>query len=248
MKKYAFLSLMAVLALGACDDDDPTGNQGTAQVRVVNATSMPTGTGNNFASINAFRGTGNGTQIGTAVAAGSGSACTTTALTVPAGNQRISFRTQGSTTENAVINSYNFVAGERYTIIFYGTNTSPRSMVIQDERTQTAATGTNRRVRIINATTNATNFDVYARTTETGFPAAGSAIATNIATGTTAQTGANMYFTVPTANNIYQIYNAGATTGAARTSFTLLPASVPTSGNVTIVFTDNGAYAIPNCS
>ena len=247
MKKYAILSLMAVLALGACDDDDdPTGTPQTAQVRVVNATSMPTGTANTFATITAFRGEGTGTSIGTAVAAGSGSSCSQT-VTVPAGTHRINFRTTGSTTENAVINSYNFQAGKRYTILFYGTNTSPRSVVIEDEQTQGTATTGNRRIRFINATTSTTGADIYARNTATGAPTAGSATFTNVSSGNAGGTGAGMYVNIPTANNIYQIYNTGTTT-TPRASYTLDAASFPASGNTTIVFTDNGAYQINACS
>ena len=247
MKKYAILSLMAVLALGACDDDDdPSGPAQTAQVRIVNATSMPTGTANTFATIEAFRGTGTGTRIGTAVAAGAGSACTQT-ITVPAGTHRINFRTPASQTENAVINSFNFEAGKRYTILFYGTNTSPRSVIIEDETTQGTTTAGNRRIRFINATTNATAADIYARTTSTGAPTAGSATFTNVASGNVGGTGAGRYVLIPTANNIFQIYNTGTTT-TARASYTLSTTDFPASGNTTIVFTDNGAYQINACS
>src|SRR5687768_7740491 len=101
MKKYAILSLMAVLALGACDDDDdPTGNTGTAQVRVVNAA-----TGTTYPTITAFNGN---TAIGAGVAQGQGASCAST-FTVPAGNRTINFRTTGSTANVAPV-AYNFQA------------------------------------------------------------------------------------------------------------------------------------------
>src|SRR5688572_6348898 len=113
MKKFAMLSLAAVLALGACDDD-PSGPSGTAQVRIVNAT-----TGANFASINAFRGN---TLIVSAIAAGSASVCATP-YTVPSGNTTINFRTTAGGTTNHESIDFNFQANRRYTVIVYGTNT-----------------------------------------------------------------------------------------------------------------------------
>ena len=247
MKKFAILSLMAVLALGACDDDDdPTGNDNEAIVRVVNATTVATGGNNTYAAIDAFRGTGTGTQLGGTVQAGAQTVCSQT-IEVPAGSQQLNFRTPGSTTNVAgAARTFNFTAGRRYTIIFYGTPTNPQSMVVED--LEGTATSGNRRVRFINATTNATAADIYARsTTATTFPTGTTATFTNVATGTAAGTGAAMYANIPTANTTFQIFNTGATTGTARASYTLNSSTIPASGT-TIVFTDQGAYQINNCS
>ncbi len=240
MKKYAMLSLMAVLALGACDDDDdPTGNDDTAQVRIVNAT-----TGSNFVAVNALRGN---TEIVTGVQAGAGSSCATT-YTVPAGNQTINFRTIAGGTTNQEQISFNFQADQKYTIILYGTNTDLRAMVVQDELTQQAATAGNRRLRFINASTNNTAADIFARTSSTGNPTAGTANATNVASGSAATANSSMYFLIPNANNVFQLYNTGTVTNP-RATYTLSTTNFPTSGNSTIIFTDaSTAYQINNCS
>src|SRR5688572_10243750 len=167
MKKYAMLSLMAVLALGACDDDDdPSGPAQTASVRVINAT-----TGTQTGGIDVFRGT---TSLSTGVAQGQGSACSQN-LTVPAGSQTINVRLPGSATTVETI-THNFVAGQRYTILIYGTNADMRSVVITDEATQGTGTAENRRIRFINASTTG-NADVYAvataTTAATGTPTVG---------------------------------------------------------------------------
>jgi hypothetical protein len=238
MKKYAILSLMAVLALGACDDDDPASPSGTAQVRIVNAT-----TGTNFASINAFRGDA---QIVSGIAASSATVCATT-YTVPAGSQTINFRTTAGGATNQEQITFNFQANHKYTVIVYGTNADIRAMVVEDEATQTNATAGNRRFRFINASTSNTAGDVFARTTSTGNPTAGSVTASNIAAGFAAASGGNIYFSVPTANNIFQFYNTGTVTNP-RTTYTLNATGFPASGNSTILFTDTGAFQINNCS
>ena len=240
MKKFAMLSLMAVLALGACDDDDdPTGNQGTAQVRIVNAS-----TGSNFVSVNALRGN---TSIVAGIQAGTATSCATT-YTVPAGSQTINFRTTAGGTTNQEQVTFNFQANHRYTIILYGTNADLRATVVEDEVTPTNATAGNRRLRFINASTSNTAGDVFARTTSTGNPTAGSAIASNVAAGGTAAASGNVYFTVPNANNIFQFYNTGTVTNP-RATYTLSTTGFPTSGNSTILFTDTGTtYQINSCT
>ena len=240
MKKFAILSLMAVLALSACDnDDDPTGNQETAQVRIVNAT-----TGTNFAAINALEGSD---EIVAGVAQGTGSNCSNT-YEVTAGNRTINFRTVAGGTTNQETITYNFLADHKYTIILYGTNADVRAMVIEDEATQTNATAGNRRFRFINASTNNTAVDVFARPNTTGAPT-GAATSSNIASGTAAggATVANNYFNIPTANTFFQFYNTGATTTLRQTA-TLSTTNFPNSGNATILLTDTGTFQINNCS
>ena len=240
MKKYAIMSLMAVLALGACDDDDdPVGNQETAQVRVVNAT-----TGSNFTSINVFRGN---TQLIAGVAAASATACTAN-LTVPAGNQTINIRTTAGGTTNQEQVTHNFQANRRYAIIVFGTNTDIRAAVVEEEVTPTAATSGNRRFRFINASTNNTAVDVFARPNTTGAPT-GAATASNFAAGTAAggTTLANTFFNVATANTFFQFFNTGTTTNA-RATHTLTTTGFPTSGNATILLTDTGTIQVNACS
>src|SRR5688572_23339022 len=239
MKKFAMLSLAAVLALGACDDDDdPTGNDDEAQVRIVDAT-----TGSNFVAISALDGSA---QIVAGVQAGTASSCGTT-FTVPAGSRTINFRTVAGGTTNHESITFNFQADQKYTVILYGTNTDLRAMVVQDEAVQQNATAGNRRLRFINASTNNTAADIFARTTSTGNPTAGTANATNVAAGAAATANSSMYFTIPTANNVFQLYNTG-TNANPRVTYTLSATGFPASGNSTIVFTDTGAFQINNCS
>jgi hypothetical protein len=243
MKKFAILSLMAVLALGACDDDDdPTGNTGTAQVRVVNAT-----TGTTYASANVFRSNNGTNQIVAGVGQGAASACGTT-YTVPAGTQTLSFRAAAGTT-NATTTTFNFQANQRYTIVLYGTNTDPHIAVLQDEATQTNATAGNRRFRFVNASTNTTTAaDIFARANTTGNPTAGTATVAAVASGQAGSSGGSTYVNVPTANTFFQIYNTGNVTTPRYAAYSLVTTNFPTSGNATLFFTDVGAFQINNCS
>ena len=235
MKKYAFLSLLAVLALGACDDDDPTGNPGEAQVRVVNATTTSGTTTNNFATVGAFRGN---TQIVGGIGSGTASTCSET-FEVPAGQQTIHFRTPGNATQHAAV-QHNFQANQSYTIVLYGTNNTVQARVFPDVAAN-ATTG-NRRLRFINASANATAGDVYARpSTATGSPT-GAATASNMGSGQ-----ASDYFNVATANNMFEFYNTGTTT-TPRQSLTLSTTGFPTSGNAMVLFTDTGAFQVNACS
>ena len=242
MKKYAFLSLLAVLALGACDDDDdPTGNNQTAQVRVVNATSATTGT-NNFGTVSLFRGSGTGTQVAGGIAAGSSSgtvnatACSPT-LTVPAGSQTLNFRATASTT-NAASVTHTFVAGKRYLVILTGNNNTGLNAHVVEDIQENATTG-NRRLRFFNASSTAG--DIYATATTTGTPT-GSPTA-----GGLAARAASSYVPVPTANTGLRIYNTGTTT-TARQSLTLNTTNFPASGNAWVFFTEAGAFQVNACN
>src|SRR5687768_3244898 len=158
MKKYAFLSLLAVLALGACDDDDdPTGNDNVAFVRVVNATTTTTGTANTYTAVNLYRGN---TEVIAGVAAGTATTCTQFEE-IPAGNQTLHFRTTASAAQVGSV-QHNFVAGKRYTIVLMGHNntTGLQAKVFEDENLTVPPTG-QRRIRFINASTAAGNGDIF---------------------------------------------------------------------------------------
>ena len=236
MKKYAMLSLMAVLALGACDDDDPV-SPNTAQVRIVNAT-----TGASFATIHAFRGN---TEIVSAIAAGNASVCTTT-YSVPAGTQTINFRTTaGGATNHESIENFNFQANHRYTVVVYGTNADIRAMVV-DDGTVTDAPANQRRLRFINASVSNTAGDVYARANTTG-PPTPPATVSNIAAGTAGTVAGSNYVNVANTNNFFQFFNTG-TTANVRVTYDATGATFPTSGNATIYFTDTNAFKVNNCT
>ena len=235
MKKYAMLSLMAVLALGACDDDDPV-SPNTAQVRIVNAT-----TGATYASIHAFRGN---TEIVSGITAGVASVCATT-YTVPSGSQTINFRTTAGGITNHEQIEFNFQANHRYTVVVYGTNADIRAMVV-DDGTQTNAPANQRRLRFINASVNNTAGDVYARANTTGAPT-GAATVSNIASGTAGSVGGSNYVNLANTLNFFQFFNTG-TTANARATYDATTATFPASANATIYFTDTGAFKVNNCT
>lgn len=237
MRKYAFLSLLAVLALGACDDDDDpiVGNE--AFVRVVNATSAPTGTANQYATVSLYR--GNDLEV-SAVAAGTASACAAIEE-IPAGNQTLHFRTTASGTQVGQV-QHNFVAGKRYTVVLIGhNNTGLAGKVFEDENLTAAPTG-QRRFRFINASTATGNGDIYAVATATTVPT-GAATAAGLASGV-----ASAYVNTANTNNAFRFYNAGGTT-TERFSYTLdTDPALPASNNATILFTTNGAIQVNACS
>jgi hypothetical protein len=239
MKKYAILSLMAVLALGACDDDDdPTGNPQTAQVRIVNATTATTGT-NTYTTASLFR---VNDQIGSAVPAGvntstlNASACSPT-LTVPAGSQTLHFRATASGTQVASV-THNFVAGRKYLVVLMGNNNAGLQTKVFEE-TQTNAPANTRRVRFINASSGAA-VDVFA--TATAATAPGTATTTNIASAAISN-----YFDVANTNNAFRFYTTGGTT-TNRTNLTLNTTGFPASNNATIIMTENSAFQVNACS
>jgi hypothetical protein len=223
MKKYAILSLMAVLALGACDDDDDDslGPSNSAEIRVVNASvGVPT------ASL--YR--GNDQLIG-GVAFQSASSCDNLER-IPSGQQTIEFR---STTDPNVRKSTpaTFTAGQRYTVVLYGPANNLQIAVVPDQQTVTAASASNNRLRFINATTTAG--DIFATATATGNPT-GAATVANLGGGT-GTSGATQYREIPTTSGVFRLYNVGNTT-TPRGTLTFSNTGLPTSRNATIIFTD----------
>jgi hypothetical protein len=237
MKKVAVFSIMAVLALGACSDE-PTGTENLATIRVVNATS-----GTNFASVIALDGD---EVIASGVTAGNATVCTTN-FTIRPGSKTINFRTTASGTTNLESVTHDFQANRKYLVILYGTNADVRAMVLDEETTPEPATTGNRRLRIINASVNATAADVYARTTATGAPAAGSAIATNVGPGTAASGTGGVFFTVPETNNIIQFFPTG-TTATARAAHTVSTANFPPNRNATIFLRETNTFQMNGCN
>lgn len=223
MKKYAMLSLVAALALGACsDDDDSLGPTNSAEVRVVNAS-------NGVSSVGLFRGSSQlvgGVVFQTATSCGN-------LKRVPSGQQTLEFRSTASATTTKTV-SFNFVAGQRYTVVLYGPSNNLQAVVLQDQATVTAAGANANRLRFINATLLAG--DIYA-TTATG-AIAGNPTVGNIAAGNSTS-GATMYQEIANTNVRFRLFNTGTTTGNPRGDYTINTAtSFPASRNSTIVFTD----------
>ena len=221
MKKYAMLSLMAVLALGACDDDDDSlGPSNSAEIRVVNAsTGIPT--------VGLFRG---GNQLVGGVGFQTASSCSNLQR-VPAGSQTLEFRSTASPTTTKSVTA-NFVAGERYTVVLYGPANDLQAVVLLDEKTPVAATANNNRLRFINAT--ATAGDIY-WTTAAG-TIGGTANVNDLGAGSST-TGANLYQNIANTNVRFRLTGAANTT--VRGDYTInTTTSFPASRNATIVFTD----------
>ncbi len=144
MKNFAWLPLAAILALGACDDDDnPVGHQLYAHTRIVNATPVAA-----HANARMFA---DDERIGTIFSFGTASACNT--LTVPEGTRNINFRTADSTLIAEM--EYEFVSGTDYVIALLpdpAAAGASRVAVFEEPYPETVTTGMNA-VRVINATT-----------------------------------------------------------------------------------------------
>ena len=240
MKKYAMLSLMAVLALGACDDDDddPLGPSNSAEIRVVNAsTGVP--------SVSLRRGD---TELAGGVAFQTASSCSNLRR-VPTGSQELEFRATANPATTKTV-TFNFAAGQRYTVVLYGPTNNLQAVVIPDEATPVAAGANNNRLRFINATTTAG--DIFA-TTATG-TITGTPTVANLAGGA-GTTGAAMYQNIANTNVRFRMFNTGTTAGNPRGDYTInTTTNFPASRNATIVFTDAATgqsvtgFQINNCS
>jgi hypothetical protein len=216
------LSLMAMIALGACgDDDDPVSSQEVAEVRVVNASP---GTPSVTVAIS------NRTLV-TDVAFQTASGCSST-LRVPAGNQIINFRASATSSTNVKAIPFSFVAGQRYTIVLFGPSNNLQAAVVPDEATPGTAGANANRLRFINATSTATAADIFG-TTATG-TIGGTPQVANLASGA-GTAGTTMYQDIANTNVRFRLFNTG-TTATARGDFTL--GTFTNSRNATIVFTD----------
>jgi hypothetical protein len=143
MKNLAWLPLAAVLALGACDDDDdPVGNQLYAHTRIVNATPVAAHTN--------VRMYADDERIGTIFSFGTASVCNT--LTVPEGTRNINFRTADSTLVAEM--EYEFVSGVDYVIALMPdpANAAASKVAVFEEPYPATVTEGMNAVRVINAT------------------------------------------------------------------------------------------------
>ena len=234
----ASLAALSIVLVG-CDDDDDNGTQPqqTALVRVVNA-SPSTATADVFVG-NQSTALGSGIATGTA-----GASC----FQVPAGSQTLNFRQGGSTANIASASAFNFIAGQRYTVVLTGTGTtagSRNAVVLSDDASVTApATGQNA-IRFFNATGTTGNVFVTAPGA-----ALGTASQTGLATNTATTGGTGGYSTYPVASSQVRVFTGGTTTGTPAVNFT-----VPTltgSRIATIVLTGGTtgtqAFVVTPCS
>jgi hypothetical protein len=240
MKPYTLLALAATsfVVIGCDDDDEPlTTTQPTALVRVVNASSTTS-------TADVFVGT-QSTALGTGIATGSAS---TNCLAVPSGTQTLNFRQGGGTTNVATGTPFNFVAGQRYTVILTGTGTGTDTrqvVVLTDQDVTAPATGQNA-IRFFNATGTTGNIYVTA-------PGAtlGTANQTGLTSGAATTGGTGGFSTFPTGSTQVRVFPTGAaTTGTPTVNFT-----IPTlTGNrvATVVLTGGAtgsqAFVVTPCS
>jgi hypothetical protein len=230
MKPNLLLALAATsVVLVACDDDDDdngTEPQPTALVRVVNASSST-------ATADLYVGN-QSTALGSGIATGTAGA---TCFNVPTGDQTLNFRQGGGTSSIASAAPFNFVAGQRYTVVLTGTGTAAgaRQAVVLTDNTVTApATGQNA-IRFFNAT--GASGDVYV--TAAG-AAPGTANQTGLASNTATTGGTGGFSTYPTTSTQVRVFPAGgATTGNPTVNFTI--PTLPGNRVATIVLTGGAA-------
>jgi len=217
MKTYAWLSLAAVLALGACDDDDdPAGPQLYAHTRVVNATPVAA-----HANARMFA---DDERIGTIFTSGSASACNT--LTVPEGTRNINFRTADSTLIAEM--EYDFVSGVDYVIALMpdpAGATASRVAIFEEPYPETVTTGNNA-VRVINAT-RATGEVVF--TTPTGTVTTTTPARTSLTAG--ASTTSAIFPETAAGNTRLRLFNPGTATGPVG-DYTLTTIGTPRTATV----------------
>jgi hypothetical protein len=232
----AILALATAAALTGCsnDNDSPsaTANDNTT-VRFFNATTSSLALD---IARNGTVGSGNGN-----IPFGSASACTK----VNDANPQLSIRPAGSSTALTGFTP-SFSAGNTYTVLVTGTQTTPVFTTLNDEFTTSGAG--NAGVRIVNATTTATagpsTWDIYVNPTATlGTPNA-TAVRRNSATP---------FLTVPAGQaNTIRLTNAGQTVRVqditvpsliAGTATTVVVTDAPTPGGTTLQ-----AFTLPACS
>ncbi|MDF1504579.1 DUF4397 domain-containing protein [Roseisolibacter sp. H3M3-2] len=214
------LALAALAGAVGCDEESTLPalrSFATAAVRVVNLLpSAPTA--------GLFAG---GTALGGAVGFGAaGGAC----LDVPVG-EPLAFRAAGQATDLATTTT-TLDAGQRYTVVLYGTAAAPQVAVLSDAGAPSAAAGTNA-IRVFNAT--ATSGDVWV--TAAGAALAGAPTVAALAPGQ-ATTGDAEFGRYPTASTQVRLFDVGATAGAARATTTVAASALSAGRAGTVFLTD----------
>lgn len=247
------LLLSALVVAAACDDDKDTTRpqQQYANVRVVNASSLP---GN--ASVNLVS---NGTALTTStVGFGTASA---SCVKVPVGNTPLAFRTSGGTTDIASVTTPTggFQANQNYTVVLFGNaqGAAPSAVVVSDPAL-TASSGNNQ-LRFINATNSAGN--VYVTTPNAIITSTTPAGVSNLAAGTASTGGTGGFITFPTANTQVRLFNTNATTFTSpRVNITLGSGNLAlgTNGTGTVILSEattgtgtsatNASFVVQPCS
>jgi hypothetical protein len=213
----ASLALCALVFVGACDDDDPTGTTDNATVRFVNLT----GTNLNF------RVDGTSPAGFSNVAFGGTATCTT----VEADDPDISFTTVAGTAVPGFTTT--LTAGGNYTIIAYpGAGGTTQFLTVPNTFTPTSGQAG---LRVVNLASGTGPFDVYVT-------APGAALGTASTTGVSFGNATSSFFSVPSGSRQIRITNAGSQTvtlDAGNLNFTagqnaILFVAPPATGSTTL--------------
>lgn len=197
--------VIALSMLAACGSDKTTSPTTTANIRIVNASSSTT-------ALNATSGT-------TALSGGLNFQNTNAAATctkLNGGSQTINF-TSGSSSTNIGSVTYNFLPGQNYTVVYYGTN----NVVVYPETFTAPSTG-NAALRFVNATGSAG--DLYLTTptgTISGTPTVQNLAAGSVSGFNSTSAPGGTFGAYPTANTRVRLFNVGSTTGTPRADFTM---------------------------
>jgi hypothetical protein len=194
------VALVTALSLGACGSsgsDVGTGPSSTATVRFANGQA---------GGAQPYVLSANGTAVGAAVSYQNSGAC----QTIPAGNTTFAFAQQGSSTPLLTLNQTTLTGGRRYTVFATGVLSVARGLVLADSF-GTAASG-HAKLRVLNATNQATSFDVYV-----GDP--GSALGTAASSNVGFQSAP--IIDVPAGDVLVRLTAAGFTTVIGSKQFTL---------------------------
>lgn len=138
------LALLGAVALGACDDDDPTAPATTAQLRVVHASP-------NAPNVDVL-------VDGAVALANVPYRAASSYLAVPAGTRELQVRAAGTTT-TVIDADAPLAAGSAYTVLATGLLANIAPLVLTDDLSAPAAG--NARVRLVHAAPSAGAVDIY---------------------------------------------------------------------------------------
>lgn len=197
--------IIATSLLAACGSDKTTSPTTTANVRIVNASSSTT-------ALNATSGT-------SALSGGlnfQNTNAATTCTKLNSGSQTINF-TSGSSSSNIGSVTYNFLPGQNYTVVYYGTN----NVVVYPETFTAPSTG-NAALRFVNATASAGDLFLTTPTgTVSGTPTVQNFAAGSISGFNSTSAPGGTFGVYPVANTRVRLFNVGQTTGTPRADFTI---------------------------
>jgi hypothetical protein len=220
---------MALVAFTACDDDDdPTGNENVALVRVVNASNDP-----DFANVNVFDEDDN--ELDAAIGFRTATSCDDLIELEP-GEHTLEFRLTGQMTPIET-ETFNFLANERYTVVLFGSNAAVDAVVFRDDEPTSVPAGQNA-IRVINATEAAG--DVFATTA--GGAVTGDPDLENLGSGAGTTT-PSTFRNFPTADVRFRLFDVGDT-DPALADITL--DDLPNSRRATVIFTEPVSGGIAN--